>query len=173
VGAEIVAMAECDGQRLGCVTPRWADDGSPLGGARANDNAHVDANTQTNVNAHAGAVAQANDNAHVDADARTNHNAHVDAVAPADEGSRDANVDANLHGSAHADADPRGVTLRASARKTVRTRAKQAIPPALRRRVLLRDHRCCRVPGCRTHVFSICTISSCAPMAARTSREIC
>lgn len=32
-------------------------------------------------------------------------------------------------------------------------RAKQDIPPALRRAVLLRDEQCCRVPGCRNAVF--------------------
>jgi hypothetical protein len=47
VGTEIIAMAKCDGQHLGGVTPRWANDGSPLGGALANDNAYVDANAQT------------------------------------------------------------------------------------------------------------------------------
>jgi 5-methylcytosine-specific restriction endonuclease McrA len=31
---------------------------------------------------------------------------------------------------------------------TVRPRARQAIPPARRRAVLLRDQRCCQVPGC-------------------------
>jgi len=32
-------------------------------------------------------------------------------------------------------------------------RAKQAVPPALRRRVLRRDGGCCRVPGCQQAVF--------------------
>jgi hypothetical protein len=32
-------------------------------------------------------------------------------------------------------------------------RARQAIPPALRRTVLQRDHRCCRVPGCKNATF--------------------
>jgi len=117
VGTEIVAMAGCDGQHIGCVSPRWAHDGSALHGALANDNAH--------------------------------------GGATADD-SLDANVDANLHGSAHVDAnshDARDVTLGAGTRETVRTRARQAVPPALRRRVLLRDHRCCRVPGCRNSRF--------------------
>src|SRR5690606_9573578 len=34
---------------------------------------------------------------------------------------------------------------------TTITRAKPAIPPALRRKVLRRDHQRCRVPGCRAH----------------------
>ena len=33
------------------------------------------------------------------------------------------------------------------------TRAKQTIPPALRRAVLLRDQHRCRVPGCRNATF--------------------
>jgi hypothetical protein len=32
-------------------------------------------------------------------------------------------------------------------------RATQTISPALRRQVLLRDHRCCSVPGCNNHRF--------------------
>lgn len=34
-----------------------------------------------------------------------------------------------------------------------RARAKQTIPPAVRRAVLRRDHRCCRIPGCRNATF--------------------
>src|SRR6186713_2927480 len=30
---------------------------------------------------------------------------------------------------------------------------KQPTPPALRRAILARDHRCCRVPGCRNAAF--------------------
>jgi hypothetical protein len=33
------------------------------------------------------------------------------------------------------------------------SRAKQSIPPALRRTILLRDHRRCRAPGCRNAHF--------------------
>ncbi|MEO8178518.1 MAG: HNH endonuclease [Deltaproteobacteria bacterium] len=131
VGTEIVAMAECDGQHIGYVTPRCANDGSPLGAALANDNAHVDA------------------------DAPTNDNARVGAVAPS-EGARCIEpVVANVGGNAHVDAhthDPQGPGG-TSKRNAVRHRAKQAIPPALRRRVLLRDHRRCRVPGCRNSQF--------------------
>jgi hypothetical protein len=35
----------------------------------------------------------------------------------------------------------------------VHPRAKQTIPPALRRAVLLRDHGCCRVPGCKNTLY--------------------
>ncbi len=43
----------------------------------------------------------------------------------------------------HATAEPLGVHAGG------RARAAQGIPPAVRREVLRRDHRCCRVPGCR------------------------
>jgi 5-methylcytosine-specific restriction endonuclease McrA len=35
----------------------------------------------------------------------------------------------------------------------VHERAKQSIPPALRRAVLHRDHGCCRVPGCKNTLY--------------------
>lgn len=35
----------------------------------------------------------------------------------------------------------------------VSVRAKQCVPPAVRRAVLRRDHHCCRVPGCRNSRF--------------------
>jgi 5-methylcytosine-specific restriction endonuclease McrA len=80
VAAEVVAMAQCDGQHLGFVPSR-----------AANEN---------------GSVADA----------------HVDATAS--------------HPDAH----------------TI-TRAKQPVPPALRRAALLRDQHRCRVPGCRNATF--------------------
>ncbi|HKO92261.1 MAG TPA: HNH endonuclease [Polyangiaceae bacterium] len=86
VGAEIVEMAHCDGQHLGNISPRAANDSVP---------------GQTS----------------------------------------DAHVSADLHAESAATETP------------VPTRAKQTIPPALRRTVLTRDHRRCRVPGCRNTVF--------------------
>ena len=80
VAAEVVAMAQCDGQHLGCVPSR-----------AANENG-------------------------IAADA------HVDAPVPR----------------------PDAHTL---------TRARQEIPPALRRTALLRDQHRCRVPGCRNAAF--------------------
>jgi HNH endonuclease len=97
VGAEIVAMAHCDGQHLGVVNAPANDlVGEPVSGCC---DAHVGAGANTHEGAHA----------HVDAPPK----AHVHAYA----------------------------------------RAKQTIPPRLRRAVLLRDHRCCRVPGCRNSRF--------------------
>ena len=49
---------------------------------------------------------------------------------------------------AHVDADVSSETGRPAAAARVHPRAKQTIPPALRRAVLLRDQRRCQVPGC-------------------------
>jgi hypothetical protein len=77
--------------------------------------------------------------------------------------------DTNLHtaeaaGCAHASASvppgdhpdassPQSAHLSAGARRAVTTRATQTIPPALRRAILLRDQRRCRVPGVRNAHF--------------------
>jgi len=105
VGPEIVEMARCDGQHIGCVTPRVANDsgsGSASMGSPVLDNgAHVGANV------------------HAEGDPVHTHTA-TNVCNPSDH-----------------DQVP------------VLARAKQTIPPALRRSVLARDHRRCRVPGCR------------------------
>jgi hypothetical protein len=93
IAAEVVAMAQCDGQHVGSIPSR-----------AANENG-------------SGSVADA----------------HVDAAAP----DSDAHVDA-------------GVRLQ-HAREIAR--AKQTIPPALRRAALLRDQQRCCVPGCRNATF--------------------
>ena len=84
VGAEIVDMAGCDGQRIGHIDSRPANDAG---------------------------IAPA----------------PTSAVTPTPES---AHVGAHTHG-----------------------RAKQDIPPAVRRAVLRRDHHRCRVPGCRNATF--------------------
>jgi hypothetical protein len=89
IGPDMVAMAHCDGQHIGCITPRAANDSTP---PRC---------SEPKIDAHVGAAPLENP--------------------------------------------------RASA--SVPTRAKQATPPALRRAVLARDHRRCRVPGCRNDIF--------------------
>ena len=96
VGAETVAMADCDGQYLELLAAPTAN-----GNACPND-------TCAHESAHTGVP---------------------------------ATVDANR------------------CRTSVRTRAhagaraKQTIPPAMRRAVLRRDHHCCCVPGCRNALF--------------------
>jgi hypothetical protein len=45
-------------------------------------------------------------------------------------------------------ARPRRVALRETEREWLEFARGKTIPPALRRAVLLRDQRCCQVPGC-------------------------
>jgi hypothetical protein len=101
IGAEVIAMADCDGQHLGVVDAPANDrvEEAVAGRCGGDGDAHVSAGFNT------------------DGDA----NAHVDA-----------------HPKAHAHAN---------------ARAKQTIPPKLRRAVLLRDQCHCRVPGCRNSRF--------------------
>jgi hypothetical protein len=56
--------------------------------------------------------------------------------------------------AAMADGRIEGNTIGAARRRAhVGARAKQSIPPAVRRAVLRRDHQRCRVPGCRNAAF--------------------
>jgi len=103
VGPEILELAYCDGQQLGCVAPRAANDGAPANAPTPSNGAHVGVKV------------------------------HVE----------------NDSVSIHADA---GVPI-PSPGAPVLARAKQTIAPALRRAVVARDHRRCRVPGCRNSVF--------------------
>ena len=54
-----------------------------------------------------------------------------------------------------------------------RVRAKSDIPPALRRKVLARDHHTCRVPGCRSCATWTCITSTRRPTVASTPRRTC
>jgi hypothetical protein len=113
IGPEIVEMAHCDGQHLGCVA-HVANDSTLLGSAIPGGRAHVGAEV-LNSGAHVGAAVQ----------------------------------DENDSVCAHADAAVRGP----APRTPVLPRAKQDTPPALRRAILARDHRRCRVPGCRNSAY--------------------
>ena len=64
------------------------------------------------------------------------------------DGQHIGHVDPGSESSAHVGAHEQ--TMRSPAGPT---RAKQTIPPALRRKVLRRDGGCCRVPGCRNATF--------------------
>jgi Holliday junction resolvase RuvA-like protein/HNH endonuclease len=110
VGAELIAMAHCDGQHVGHIPSRTANQNSVLGGTA---DVHLD-----DANVHAASAPSAK--AHTE-------NAHVDA-------------------GAQGDTTPASAPARAA-------RAKQTIPPAMRRAVLLRDQHRCRVPGCRNATF--------------------
>jgi len=98
IDPDILEMAHCDAQHLGCIPPQVANDSAPMGSASPSTDAHVGA-------------------------------------AP----------DANTHVRAHAQIAPTNAPPL--------PRAKQTIPPALRRAVLARDHRRCRVPGCRNSAY--------------------
>jgi hypothetical protein len=164
VPAEVVAMAQCDCQHLGCIASRAADENAMdtvLPTSAANENAGVNTAPSTS-GAHlessdpsgrvqVGADLPAeNDSvrAHRGASVRTRvdgHHANVDV----DTGIPMANVPASKRLSARPDLPMDNAPSGAS----VLTRAKQTIPPALRRAVLLRDQQRCRVPGCRNSLF--------------------
>jgi len=107
IGAEVVAMADCDGQHI-----------SQLSNRAANENGAPDVPS----------VAPAND-------------AHVGAPDPRDDSP----------GAAAAEAAPAPACV--PVRAAPNPRAKQTIPPAVRRAVLARDRRRCRVPGCTHGAF--------------------
>lgn len=121
VGPEVVAMACCDGQHLGQLS-----ESRP---APANDRAPRDVPAANDSGAaHERATLAAPTRAH-------SHSARVEppsAPVPPRELSAHARSPAAAARNAH-----------------VGVRAKQDIPPALRRAVLLRDQRRCQVPGCR------------------------
>src|SRR5690606_2886363 len=64
-------------------------------------------------------------------------------------GTNDAHAARAGANGAHVDAK----RARASTKKIRVRRAKQSIPPAVRRAVLRRDRHRCRAPGCRNHSF--------------------
>jgi hypothetical protein len=133
VDAAVVDMAECDGQHLGELLP-------PATALRAaNENASVD------TAATAGA------------DGRTHD-------APAEPNGGESNTTCQSSDHAHADAESRRESDAAVAPDTtppqraagadVRpSRARQSVPPALRRAVLARDRHRCTVPGCTHATF--------------------
>jgi RuvA, C-terminal domain/HNH endonuclease len=202
VGAEIVAMAECDAQHLGQLLPRAANENASVSPPRSK--AHKQSNVGARVDA---GLATANSDARMAADVATASPANSDArvgaeMAPAspassDAGvadvaiavtaSSDARVGADLATASRANSDAQvadvattvtahsdarvGVTeVPAGALDSVRRqqmsrthdaghggqplpRARQTIPPKLRRAVLTRDQRRCRVPGCTHATF--------------------
>jgi hypothetical protein len=84
--------------------------------------------------------------------ALANDNHRSDADVHTDDAPGCAHVSASVSPGGHPHA-PSPQRAHVSARRAVNTRATQAIPPALRRAILLRDHRQCRVPGCRNARF--------------------
>jgi hypothetical protein len=130
IDAAVADMAKCDGQHLGQLLPLAA------AGAPANENARLDAAptggaderthdapAESNGDA-SSATRQSSDHAHVGSESRRESDA-TDATPPQQ--------------PANADVRP--------------SRARQSVPPALRRAVLTRDRHRCTVPGCTHATF--------------------
>jgi hypothetical protein len=134
IDAAVVAMASCDAQHFAELLPR------PTELRAANENAgHVvdetagaegGANDVTAGGDECTLTRESSDHAHVDAPSRQVSDATA-SVAPG--------------------ATPPTRTARADARPS--PRAKQSIPPGLRRAVFTRDRHRCRVPGCTHATF--------------------
>jgi hypothetical protein len=135
VDAAVVHMAECDGQHLGELLP------PPIALRAANENASLDAAPTAGADERthdapaepngdeSSATCHSSDHAHVDAESRRESDA---TVAP------DATPPQRAAGA--------GADVRPS-------RARQSVPPALRRAVLARDRHRCTVPGCTHATF--------------------
>ncbi|HEU4583036.1 MAG TPA: HNH endonuclease signature motif containing protein [Polyangiaceae bacterium] len=152
IAPEIVAMAECDAQRLPALEENASYDKSPSADACAgmvsdeHSAAHEVRPAPAEIHrgspaadAHVGMDADE----HQDYEARPAANAHVGMDAD-ERQDYEAHPAGNVHvGNAGGELDP----------SRSRTRARQEIPPALRRAVLRRDERRCRVAGCRNATF--------------------
>jgi Holliday junction resolvase RuvA-like protein len=176
VGAEVIAMARCDGQHLGHVASSAANQNVALRGLPSREthgNADPYASGDTN---HIGTANGFEPDASETANVPGNGVVVSEKVRVVSAGGGTANLppsDAGVQtlepptakphtASAHMDAQVQaaGTATIASARSAgcqqqdpLRTRAKQTIPPALRRAVLLRDQHRCQVPGCRNTTF--------------------
>jgi hypothetical protein len=129
IDPDIVAMAHCDGQHLGSIPPHVANDAAPV---RDCDCQHL-----------GGIPPHVADAAAPLGSPTTRHGAHVGV------GLHPENHPARIHPGIQVPLPPPHAPLA----RAKQTRAKQTIPPALRRAVLARDHRRCRVPGCRNFAF--------------------
>jgi hypothetical protein len=135
VEAAVVDMAACDNQHLGELVPRAA--ALPA----ANENASPDTHLAARVEGRSpDGAAEPNGDDITSTDQSSNH-AHVGTRIRRERGAANA----------AAAAIPPRCTTRADVRPT--PRAQQTIPPALRRAVLTRDRRRCRVPGCAHATF--------------------
>lgn len=139
VDSAIVEMAECDAQHLAELLPHTAE----LRAANENASAPADTTAGPEGGAHAGATVPSADGSdrvrHCPDHAHTGAPLRPGSDAVTDTPSLDASTPAET-GTTRADAHPSA-------------RAKQSIPPALRRAVLTRDRRHCRVPGCTHATF--------------------
>jgi hypothetical protein len=133
VDAAVVDMAECDGQHLGKLLPLAAAQGP------ANENASLDAAPTAGADGRThDALAESNDDAS-SATRQSSDHAHVGANSRRENDAADA-----------IDATP---PQRAAGAEVRPSRARQSVPPALRRAVLTRDRHRCTVPGCTHATF--------------------
>jgi hypothetical protein len=167
VAAEVVAMAHCDGQLLGRIARRAANqnagsDGLEVAGTGVVTVPGVAADALQAPSSHPDsdhAVGEAHvhpdhgDMVFRDTRGATDHyaTAHMGAVGSGKVGETDTT---NVHvENAGPGTSASGAPARCAEQAPVGTRAKQTIPPALRRAVLARDQHRCRAPGCRNATF--------------------
>jgi hypothetical protein len=177
VGAHITAMAHCDGQHLGPLeTPANQNAGID---ADAPAVSHSEDGTTHDVSSIPGAHVGATHGVSSFADTHLGTTHDVSSIPGAHlsttnepQGGHAAYPPPAIHDPVYADEAkdevvvpgrdemahaPAGASAHSRHPKTepapVHTRAKQTIPPALRRAVLLRDHGCCRVPGCKNTLY--------------------
>jgi hypothetical protein len=136
VGAEVIAMAHCDSQQLGHIPPHAANQNAAVSEVNASSDS---ANAQVGVDGIASPRVHETPKVHDDASLSP-------SSTPTEQQPllESAPVDARAHAAASA---------ACAARLEAPARAKQTIPPALRRAVLLRDKHRCQVPGCRNTTF--------------------
>ncbi|HVZ31299.1 MAG TPA: HNH endonuclease [Polyangiaceae bacterium] len=179
---EIVAMAECDAQRLPALDGNASHQSCAAAGAPASSGAH-EQRLAPEARAAAGApVGHAGNEHHAEPEARAGAGAPVGHAGNEDHAEPEARAAAgapvghagNEHHaapekyaasgahersvsgeelSASESRTPAGAPVGNAGRSRASARAKQDIPPALRRAVLRRDERRCRVPGCRNATF--------------------
>jgi hypothetical protein len=182
VSAEVIAMAHCDGQHLGYITSRPANQNAPSPphatrdvprttssqpDPRHVDPAQLDArqgNTDppnrrsrdTATGSAAGALDTQSGTAHagvrhaagVGAQPASHHVGNAPSKKPPPR---------SIHSVASTQPAPTAAGVPAAhfprPEAPSHTRAKQTVPPALRRAVLLRDQHRCQVPGCKNTTF--------------------
>jgi hypothetical protein len=176
VGLHILAMAHCDGQHLGPLEHPANQNASTDANAEANAEAEADPRGKDETThevhsipgAHVGATHEPQ-GGQADCHSPAIHDpesglqrgrARAAAGFPAPDAAINSG-EAQDKGVDHCRDDVGHARAGASARVQipnpepvhVHPRAKQTIPPALRRAVLLRDHGCCRVPGCKNTLY--------------------
>jgi hypothetical protein len=139
VDAAIVDMATCDAQHLAELLPHTAPPWT------ANGNANLDSVPTDVAEGHSLDGATEPNGAQITTTRQSSNHAHVGAISRRE---KDASTDPS--GSTAPGALPQKRAAGADGHPS--PRAKQSIPPALRRAVLTRDRRC-RVPGCAHSTF--------------------